>query len=74
MMSLLSIPSRIKSLRYIHNLTFSFPTFSNEMKVGEVGRKSKEKMLELLFSPFSSHIFFWGVLSYHFPLDLFELS
>ncbi len=76
MMSLFIIPSKIKSLRYIYiyiTLAFSFPTFSNEMKVGGNGKKSKLKILELLFSPFSSHICL-GVLSYHFPLDLFELS
>ncbi len=74
-MSLLCIPSRIKSLRYIYiyNPCLLLSYFLQWNESGRSGKKSKHKILQLLFSPFSSHICF-AALSYHFPLDLFELS
>jgi hypothetical protein len=45
------------------------------MKVGEVGgNQSTQDSRATFLSFFFTLFFFWGVLSDHFPLDLFELS
>lgn len=58
---------------YIYNPRLLLSYFLQWNESGGSGRKSKHKILQLLSSPFSSHICF-AALSYHFPLDLFELS